>query len=47
MPRGWPVKIKDPWDNRYQFSGEIKNVTIWDAALSEDSLGALGSVAPK
>lgn len=41
------ITPKDPWDSRYQFSGEIKGFTIWNAALSEDSLAALGSGGPK
>lgn len=38
---------KDPWDHRYEFAGDIKGVTIWNAALGEDCLAALLSGMPK
>lgn len=41
------ITPKDPWDNRYQFSGDIRAFTIWSAALGEDSLAALMNGAPK
>jgi alpha-mannosidase len=41
------IMPQDPWDHRYQFSGEIRGFTIWNAALGEDSLAALVSGMPK
>lgn len=38
---------KDPWDKRYEFGGDIKGVTIWNAALAEESLAAILSGMPK
>jgi alpha-mannosidase len=31
----------DPWDSKRRFEGEIRSLTIWPAAMSEDSLKAL------
>jgi hypothetical protein len=41
------IMPKDPWDQRYQFTGEIRGLTIWGAALGEESLGALKNSTPK
>ncbi len=41
------IAPKDPWDHRYQFSGEIRGFSIWNAALGEDSLAALRSGTPR
>jgi alpha-mannosidase len=37
----------DPWDKRYQFKGELAQLTIWNAALDEDSLKALLQASPQ
>lgn len=37
----------DPWDKRYQYKGELANLTIWNAALDEASLAALRESSPE
>ncbi len=37
----------DPWDRRYQFKGDLTNLTIWDQALTEKALGTLLGNAPQ
>lgn len=37
----------DPWDQRYQFKGDLSHLTIWNAALGEESLKALLGAGPK
>jgi len=31
----------DPWDKTRRFSGEVRNLTIWPAALPREALEAL------
>jgi hypothetical protein len=37
----------DPWEHRRQFDGEIRDFTIWNAALSEDAIRTLLDAKPK
>lgn len=37
----------DPWDKRYQFKGELAQLTIWNASLDADSLKVLLQSSPK
>ncbi|HMN41921.1 MAG TPA: glycoside hydrolase family 38 C-terminal domain-containing protein [Phycisphaerales bacterium] len=32
----------DPWEKRIRFNGDLRDFTIWDACLSEESLKAIG-----
>jgi alpha-mannosidase len=32
----------DPWEKRIKFDGEVKDFTVWDACLTEESLKAIG-----
>ena len=36
------VMPADPWEKRIKFDGELKDFTIWDACLTEESLKAIG-----
>jgi alpha-mannosidase len=31
----------DPWENKRRFAGEVRGFTVWDSALTPDSLGVL------
>ena len=37
----------DPWDRRYQFQGDLANLTIWDQALTESAIGTLLGNVPQ
>ncbi|MFO0829509.1 MAG: glycoside hydrolase family 38 C-terminal domain-containing protein [Phycisphaerales bacterium] len=37
----------DPWEHRRQFDGEIRDFTIWNVALGEETLRALAEAMPK
>jgi len=37
----------DPWDRRYQFQGDLANLTIWDQALTEQAIGTLLGNTPQ
>lgn len=37
----------DPWDRRYQFEGDLANLTIWDQTLTEKAIGTLLENAPR
>jgi hypothetical protein len=41
------IAPKDPWDHRYQFSGDIRNLSIWGTALEEGALKSLQESGPK
>ena len=37
----------DPWDQRYQFKGDLAGLTVWNTALDAESLKALLDAGPK
>lgn len=37
----------DPWDRRYQFQGDLANLTIWDQALTEKAINTLLDNTPQ
>ncbi|MFT3685703.1 MAG: chitobiase/beta-hexosaminidase C-terminal domain-containing protein [Phycisphaerales bacterium] len=38
---------KDPWEQMRQFDGELRNFTIWNAALGEGAIATLAKDTPK
>jgi len=40
------IAPKDPWDDRYQFDGELAGFTIWNSALGTEALEALKAAGP-
>ena len=40
------IAPKDPWEGKRQFDGQIANLTIWKAALSEDVVKSLKDAVP-
>jgi len=40
------IAPKDPWDDRYQFDGELAGFTVWNSALGPEALEALKAAGP-
>jgi alpha-mannosidase len=36
------VMPADPWEKRIKFNGELKDFTVWDSCLTEESLKSIG-----
>ncbi len=41
------IMPKDPWEQKRQFEGEVRDFTVWGSALSEDAIKSLLGSMPK
>lgn len=43
-PRVWLAPL-DPWDKQRTFAGQVRDMTIWNVALSQEALASLKAAA--